>query len=438
MPALMVQGTSSHAGKSLLVSGLCRAFANEGLEVRPFKPQNMSNNAAVAVDGGEIGRAQALQARAARCPPTTLMNPVLLKPQSGTGAQLIVQGKVQGSIEAARYHFIKSQLLAPVLESFAELAGNADLIIAEGAGSPAEVNLRQGDFANMGFALAAGMPVVLAGDIERGGVIASIVGTYDLLEPPEQALLKGYIINKFRGDPALFRNAHPILEARTKLPPLGVVPWFDGAARLPEEDVLGLGKVRPKAAGQLKIAVPRLPRISNLDDLDPLLAEPDISLLVLEAGMALPGDTDLVLLIGSKATIADLESLRAEGWDIDIRAHHRRGGHILGLCGGLQMLGRIILDPEGIEGSVREAEGLGLLDIETELRGPKTLKLSHGKDLRFDKEISGYQIHLGVTLGGGAVRPMLTLDGQKDGVLSEDGRVGGCYLHGLFANDDFR
>ncbi len=437
VPALMVQGTSSHAGKSLLVAGLCRAFAREGLRVRPFKPQNMSNNAAVTADGGEIGRAQALQARAAGCPPSRLMNPVLLKPQSNTGAQLVVDGKVIGSVPANHYHAVKSELLATVLQSFELLSQDADLIIAEGAGSPAEVNLRQGDIANMGFAMAADVPAVLVGDIERGGVIAAIVGTTELLEPAERAMLKGYIINKFRGDPTLFDNAHPILEARTGLMPLGVIPWFEGASRLPEEDVLGLARIRPEAEGKLKIVVPRLPRISNLDDLDPLLAEPEISLTVVEAGRPLP-PCDLVLLIGSKSTIADMESLRTAGWDIDIKAHCRRGGHVLGLCGGFQMLGLTIADPDGIEGPEVETAGLGLLGVTTLIRGPKTTIESAGMDLLHNTEVRGYQIHMGVSSGDGRLRPMLELDGRPDGAISPDGRIQGCYLHGLFANDRFR
>ena len=352
--ALMIQGTCSNAGKSLLVAGLARAYTRRGLPVRPFKPQNMSNNAAVTADGGEIGRAQALQARACGIEPLVDMNPVLLKPQSETGAQVVVQGRVLGSCSARDYHALKPQLLPRVLESFGRLRAAADLVLVEGAGSPAEVNLRAGDIANMGFARAADVPVVLAGDIERGGVIAQLVGTVLLLEPEERALLVGYVVNKFRGDPALFDDAHPLIEARTGLRSLGVVTWLERARDLPKEDILGLAELaadgRATDGRPIRVAVPRLPRLANFDDLDPLAAEPDVDLRVLEPGQALAGDTDLVVLPGSKATLGDLAALRAEGWDVDILAHVRRGGWVLGLCGGYQMLGRRIADPLGLEG----------------------------------------------------------------------------------------
>ncbi len=299
------------------------------------------------------------------------------------------------------------------------------------------MNLRTGDFANMGFALAANVPAVLVGDIERGGVIAAIVGTMELLEKEERACLKGYIINKFRGDPSLFGNAHPVIQGRTGLPALGGVPWFDEASKLPEEDVLGLTKYRSDDQGSLRVAVPRLPRISNLDDLDPLLVEPDVSLVIVNAGEALPV-CDLVMLIGSKATIADMASLRENGWDIDIRAHVRRSGHVIGLCGGYQMLGRTIADPDRIEGTQDHIDGLGLLDVETILRGPKTLLNSGGQDTAYRTEVQGYQIHMGETFGPDTARPLLRLGGVPDGAVSANGRVAGCYLHGLFTNDDFR
>ena len=340
----MLQGTSSDAGKSLLVAGLCRAYARRGLRVRPFKPQNMSNNAAATHDGGEIGRAQALQAQAAGVPPSRDMNPVLLKPESERGAQVVVQGRVVGTYAARAYHALKPRLMASVLESFERLKAEADLVLVEGAGSPAEVNLRAGDIANMGFAVRANVPVLLAADIERGGVIAQIVGTALLLEDEERALLRGCIVNKFRGDPALFDTAYPIIQAKAGIPCLGVVPWFRGAADLPAEDVLGLRSER--RAGGIRVVVPRLPRIANFDDLDPLAQEPDVSLEVVEPGRPLPQGADLVLLPGSKATIADLAALRREGWDIDIQAHRRQGGAVLGLCGGYQMLGRSVADPE--------------------------------------------------------------------------------------------
>ncbi|MEC9453859.1 MAG: cobyric acid synthase, partial [Pseudomonadota bacterium] len=316
----MLQGTGSHVGKSLLVAGLCRAYAARGLNVRPFKAQNMSNNAAVTESGAEIGRAQALQARAAGVPPTSDMNPVLLKPESETGAQVIVQGKVYGQADARAYHALKPELMPAVLESFERLSGEADIVLAEGAGSPAEVNLRPGDIANMGFALAAQVPVLLIGDIERGGVIASLLGTAFLLEAEERALVKGCVINKFRGDPSLFDDAVPVIEEGLGAPCLGIVPYFEAAGLLPAEDTVSLDgagtRLVPGAGRTIRIAVPRFARIANFDDLDPLCAEPDVDLVIVQPGRALPGDADLVLLPGSKSTRADLAQLRAEGWDI--------------------------------------------------------------------------------------------------------------------------
>ncbi len=433
---LMIQGTSSDAGKSLLVAGLCRHFANRGLRVRPFKPQNMSNNAAATADGGEIGRAQALQAMACRTPPVVHMNPVLLKPTGEQGAQVILQGHVLTRADARRYHELKPHLLPVVLRSFARLRREADLVIVEGAGSPAEVNLRRGDIANMGFALAAGVPVLLVGDIERGGVIASLIGTVELLDAAERALVRGWIVNKFRGDPGLFDSARPLIEERTGLACLGVVPWFAAAHELPAEDVLGLaGARRP---GGIRIALPRLPRISNFDDLDPLRLEPDVDLVLLEPGQALPGDTDLVLLAGSKATRADLAALRVAGWDIDILAHHRRGGWALGICGGYQMLGRMVHDPEGIEGTPGSSAGLGLLDVETVLASAKTVRQARAIEILSGLPVQGYEIHQGVTTGPDTARPMLRIEGRPDGAVSADGRVMGAYLHGLFAADAYR
>lgn len=441
MPAaLMIQGTCSNAGKSLLVAGLCRAFARRGLAVRPFKPQNMSNNAAVTVDGGEIGRAQALQAQACGIAPLADMNPVLLKPQSETGAQVVVQGRVLTSCSARDYHALKPALLPAVLESFARIGRDVDLVLVEGAGSPAEVNLRAGDIANMGFARAAGVPVLLAGDIERGGVIAQLVGTVALLEPEERTLLRGYLVNKFRGDPALFDDAHPLIAARTGLPSMGVVTWFEPARDLPKEDILGLAEI-PRAVeadDPITVTVPRLPRLANLDDLDPLAAERDVRLLILEPGQPLPAATDLVLLPGSKATLADLAALRGEGWDIDILAHARRGGWVLGLCGGYQMLGRRVADPLGLEGPAAELPGLGLLEVDTVLEPEKTLALREARELATGAAVQGYEIHMGRTEGPGRQHPMLRLGPATDGAVSADGRVMGCYLHGLLAADGFR
>ena len=440
----MLQGTASNAGKSLLVAGLARAYANRGVTVRPFKPQNMSNNAAVTGDGGEIGRAQALQARAAYAVPSIHMNPVLLKPQSDVGAQVVVQGKVWGNACAADYHALKPKLLPRVLESFATLGEEAELVLVEGAGSPAEVNLRPGDIANMGFALAAGVPVVLVADVDRGGALAAIVGTWELLDRAERGLLKGYVVNKFRGDGALFDEARAIIGRRTGLESLGVVPWLDAARRLPAEDAVALDSFPAVASGaparerSIKIAVPRLAHIANFDDLDPLIAEADVTVDMVGPGRALPGDADLVLLPGSKSTLADLADLRAEGWDIDIAAHVRRGGWVLGLCGGYQMLGTRIADPDGIEGTPGEAPGLGLLAVETTLAPEKRLAEVHGADVVSGAAVRGYEMHMGETEGPDRQRPMLELAGRTDGARSADGRVMGCYLHGLFAADDFR
>lgn len=435
----MLQGTGSDVGKSLLVAGLGRLLTRRGLRVRPFKPQNMSNNAAVAADGGEIGRAQALQAQACGVPPSRHMNPVLLKPETDSGAQVIVQGARRGSFTARAYHALKPSLLPAVLDSFAALAAEADLVLVEGAGSPAEANLRAGDIANMGFALAAEVPVLLVADIERGGALAAIVGTVALLDPPERALLAGYLINKFRGDPRLFDEAVPILRARAGLACLGVVPWFADARRLPQEDVLGLAAGPRDGPALVRIAVPRLPRIANFDDLDPLAQEPDVAIRLLEPGDALPADTDLVLIPGSKAVLADLAALRDAGWDVDIAAHRRRGGHILGLCGGYQMLGRMIHDPLGLEGAAASAPGLGLLDVATVLQPTKIVRETQAHELTTGRPVAGYEIHLGHTTGPDTARPMLRRQsGLPDGAVAADGRVAGCYLHGLFADDAFR
>ena len=438
-PAIMLQGTGSDVGKSLLTAGLGRAFLRRGLKVRPFKPQNMSNNAAVTADGGEIGRAQALQARACGLAPSTDMNPVLLKPQSEVGAQVVVRGRVWGSVQAEAYQALKSDLLPAVMESFDRLAEGADLLLVEGAGSPAEVNLRAGDIANMGFAEAARVPVVLVGDIDRGGVIASIVGTHHLLPPEERALLAGVIINKFRGDLRLFDGGLAAIARETGLASFGVVPYFAEAHRLPAEDALAVERPpEAKANARIRVAVPVFSRIANFDDLDPLMAEPDVEVAFVQRGRALPGDADLIVLPGSKATLADLAVIRSEGWDLDIRAHLRRGGWLLGLCGGFQMLGRRIADPDGIEGPPGAAEGFGLLDLETKLTGDKTLVEAAGVEIESGEAVEGYEMHVGETGGPALERPLLTLDGRPEGAVSEDGRVLGCYLHGLFAADGFR
>ncbi len=436
---LMIQGTGSDVGKSLVVAGLARVFANRGLRVAPFKPQNMSNNAAVTADGGEIGRAQALQARAARLTPSNDMNPVLLKPQGASGAQIVVQGAVIGQARARAYQDMKPRLMSQVMESFARLRAQSDLVIIEGAGSAAEINLRKNDIANMGFAREAGAPVVLVGDIDRGGVIAQLVGCKAVIDEKDAALIRGFIVNKFRGDPSLFDDGMRLIEARTGWRALGLLPYFDDASKLPAEDAFGLRAQRAGEGEGVVIAVPLLPYIANFDDLDPLKAEPGLRVVFVHPGETIPTDARLVILPGSKATIADLAALRAEGWDIDIRAHIRRGRRVLGVCGGYQMLGRAIRDPFGIEGEARDAQGLGLLDIETTLTQRKTLKPVTGRSDVYDAPFSGYEMHVGETFGADCARPVLRfVDGRVDGAASRDGRVMGAYAHGLFANDALR
>jgi adenosylcobyric acid synthase len=433
---LMFQGTGSDVGKSLIVTGLARALVTRGLKVLPFKPQNMSNNAAVTVDGGEIGRAQALQARAARVFPSVHMNPVLLKPQSDIGAQIVVQGRVRGRATAAEYQRIKPELKPLVMESFTRVKSEADIVLIEGAGSASEVNLRDNDIANMGFARAADAPVVVIGDIDRGGVIASLVGTKAVIDAEDARLICGFLVNKFRGDPALFADGMAKISSVTGWEALGLVPFFADARLLPAEDALALDGVRPaKPEARIKIAVPILPHIANFDDLDPLDAEPEVELLRVRPGEALPGDVDLIILPGSKATISDLASFRAAGFDIDIAAHLRRGGTVLGLCGGYQMLGRTIHDPSGIEGPVRSAPGLGLLDVETTLAAEKRLESANGMT-EDGVPFTGYEMHIGVTEGPDRARPFAHLaDASAEGAVSADGRVLGTYTHGLFADD---
>jgi adenosylcobyric acid synthase len=431
----MIQGAGSNVGKSMLVAGLCRHFTRQGMVVRPFKPQNMSNNAAVA-EGGEIGRAQALQARACGVAPHVDMNPVLLKPESETGAQVIVQGQRLTTVKARDYAALKPRLMAPVLDSFRRLQSQADLVIVEGAGSPAEVNLRAGDIANMGFARAANVPVILTGDIDRGGVIAQLVGTQAVLDPEDAAMIKGFLINKFRGDPRLFDDGYRLIEQRTGWQGLGVVPWFPNAHRLPAEDAADLGGTR--GSGSFLIAVPHLNRIANFDDLDPLAQEPGVTLKIIKPGQPLPVEADLIILPGSKATIADLTHFRAQGWDIDLAAALRRGARVLGLCGGYQMLGREIADPEGIEGKPGKVPGLGLLDLVTFMTPDKRVTETTAIHPASGTEVRGYEIHLGRTEGPDRARPMFSVSGQPEGAVREDGRVMGSYLHGMFTEDAFR
>ena len=441
----MVQGTGSSVGKSLLVAGFARLFARRGLAVRPFKPQNMSNNAAVTADGGEIGRAQALQARAAGVAASVHMNPVLLKPQGGANAQIVVQGKVAGTASGRDYQAWRARLMPAVLDSFARLKREADLVIVEGAGAASEVNLRAGDIANMGFARASGTPVVIVGDISRGGVIASLVGTKTVIDDADAAMIRGFIVNRFQGDPSLFADGMRLVAERTGWPALGLVPHFPDAGRLPAEDSLGLAVTEVSArSGETgkrakKIVVPVTPSIANFDDLDPLRQEPDIVVELVEPGRPLPIDADLILLVGSKATINDLSFMREQGWDIDLKAHVHRGGRVLGICGGYQMLGRCIDDPLGIEGAPRSVAGLGLLDVATTMTATKRLQAAVGVSLPDEVPFQGYEMHVGETIGPATTNPLLRFtDGRCDGAMSADGRVAGAYIHGLFADDQQR
>lgn len=433
----MFMGTGSDVGKSLLVAGLCRAFKNRGLSVAPFKPQNMSNNAAVTADGGEIGRAQALQARAAGLEPVTAMNPILLKPEHESGAQLVVRGKRVGSMSAKEYFAKRQQYMPDILAAFSELSGETDLVLVEGAGSASEVNLRHNDLANFGFAQATNIPVVLIGDIQRGGVIASIIGTLDVIALDDANLIRASLINKFQGDPGLFEDGRKLIAEKTGRPCLGPVPFFVDAHKLPAEDVLALDTKPTTGNGTFKIVVPRLSRIANFDDLDPLQAEPNVQLEIIAAGNPLPRDADLIIVPGSKSTRADMEFIRQQGWDIDILAHARTGGAVLGLCGGYQMLGKTIADPDGLEGAPGKTKGLGLLDVTTTLAPEKQLRVEQATHVASGEMLSGYHIHMGQTEGMDCARPFAEIATQPEGAVSANGRVMGTYLHGLFATDGF-
>jgi adenosylcobyric acid synthase len=433
--ALMFQGTGSGVGKSVLVAGLARALVRRGYSVRPFKPQNMSNNAAVTADGGEIGRAQALQARACGLAPSVHMNPVLLKPQSEIGSQIVVQGRIHGTARARDYQAMKPALLPSVLDSYERLRAEADFVLVEGAGSASEINLRRNDIANMGFARAADVPVTMIGDIDRGGVIAALVGTNVVLDRTDANLVCGFIVNRMRGDTTLFADGMRLIEERTGWPALGLVPFMPELRVLPAEDAADLAERqdlrRPDA--RLRITVPLLPWIANFDDLDPLRQEPDVDLLMVAPGDPLPPGRDLVILPGSKATIADLTFLRQQGWHIDLAAHVRVGGHVLGLCGGYQMLGRTVADPEGMEGTPQTVPGLGLLDVATVLTPSKRLREVGGMMADTEARFTAYEMHIGHTTGPDVARPFARLDdGETDGARSADGRIAGTYLHGVF------
>ena len=436
--ALMLQGTGSDVGKSVLAAALLRSARRRGIRAAPFKPQNMSNNAAACADGGEIGRAQALQAQAAGLAPRVDFNPVLLKPQSDRISQVIVHGRPVSTAAAADYLRARGALLEPVLESFRRLADEFELILVEGAGSPAEINLRRGDIANMGFARRAGVPVCLVADIERGGVIASLVGTQAVLDVGDAALIEGFIVNKFRGDPHLFDAGVEAITARTGWRSFGVVPWLPLAARLPAEDALAIEPAGRGDGAALRIAAPILSRLANFDDADPLRQQPGVAFTWVPPGRPIPRDCDVVLLFGSKSTLGELAYLREQGWDHDILAHARGGGRVLGICGGFQLLGRRVHDPAGVDGPPGSVEALGLLDVETTMVADKTVRAVAGVCALSGAPVSGYEIHAGRTRGPDCARAVFEVGGRRDGALSADGRVAGTYLHGMFTSDAFR
>jgi adenosylcobyric acid synthase len=443
MPRLMIQGCGSDVGKTILVAGLCRMLSNRGFSVRPFKPQNMSNNAAVTPDGGEVGRSTALQALACRVPLTVDMNPILLKPQSDLGAQLIVRGQRMGNFQARSHGHSKRDLLHVALESFDSLQRDADWIIVEGAGSPAETNLREHDIANMGFAHAADVPVVLVGDINRGHVIASLVGAHAVLDAADRARVRGFIINKFRGDLTLFDDGLTTITNYTGWPSLGVVPWMQSTMYLPEEDGVRLEAPKPlnpsSEKRRVRIAVLRLKHIANFDDFDPLQHEPQVDFRFISPLEPLPLDVDLLILPGSKATIADLAMLHEHGWEHELHVYLRRGGRVMGICAGYQMLGRVVRDPHHIEGSVTAMAGFGFIDMETEMTADKVLREVTGTDAITGARVSGYEMHVGRSRKATAVPPMIRCnDGSYDGAVTDNGRVFGCHLHGVFAAPEYR
>ena len=427
---LMVQGTTSDAGKSALATALCRWLKRRGVRVAPFKPQNMALNSAVTADGGEIGRAQAVQAQACGLDPVSDMNPVLLKPNSDTGAQVIIQGKVAADLDARAYHRYKPIARHAVLESFRRLSERYDAIVVEGAGSPAEINLRDNDIANMGFAEAVDCPVVIVADIDRGGVFAHLVGTLALLSDSERARVRGFVINRFRGDSSLLQPGIEWLERETGKPVLGVLPYLHGL-HLEAEDALPQNPEPVTAPGRLRVVVPVLPRISNHTDFDALRLHPQVALRFVGPDEAVPA-ADLIILPGSKNVRADLAWLRAHGWDKAIARHLRYGGKLIGLCGGFQMLGTAIHDPHGLEGEAESSAGLGLLAFETTLEREKQLHRIRGVLALASAPVQGYEIHMGISHGPALERPALHLNGRTDGAISEDGQILGTYLHGLF------
>ncbi len=433
MSCLMIQGTTSDAGKSALVTALCRLLHRRGVAVAPFKPQNMALNSAVSVDGGEIGRAQAVQAQAAGLPPHTDMNPVLLKPNSDCGAQVIVQGRVAATLDARAYHRYKQVVRPVVLEAYRRLARQYRVVLVEGAGSPAEINLRERDIANMGFAEAVDCPVILVADIDRGGVFAHLVGTLALLSRTERARVKGFVINRFRGDVALLQPGLEWLERHTGVPVLGVLPYLP-QLHLEAEDSLNR-EAAAVAGNGIRVILPALPRLSNHTDFDPLRLHPQVDLQIIRAGAARPA-ADLIILPGSKSVRSDLAWLRAEGWEQTILHHLRYGGKLLGICGGFQMLGDEISDPAGIESEAGASRGLGLLAMRTVLQPEKQLHNVTGRLLLEGTAVSGYEIHAGVSSGAALKRPLVDLGRRRDGAISPDGQVAGTYLHGLFESTE--
>ncbi|MGM0783505.1 MAG: cobyric acid synthase [Pseudomonadota bacterium] len=433
MATLMIQGTTSDAGKSTVVAALCRALTRRGVSVAPFKPQNMALNSAVTVDGGEIGRSTALQALAAGVEPHSDMNPVLLKPESDRGAQVILRGRVHGHMDALDYHAYKRQARDSVLAAWEALSTRFDVIIAEGAGSPAEINLRENDIANMGFAEMVDCPVLLVGDIDRGGVFAQLVGTLALLSESERARTRGFVINRFRGDLALLEPGLVWLAERTGKPVLGTLPYLHGLLLDAEDSIGRTGREEGEPA--LRVVVPALPRISNHNDFDPLRLHPRAALTFVGPNQPIP-PADLIVLPGSKSTRSDLQWLRAQGWETVIARHLRYGGQVLGICGGFQMLGSAVHDPDGLEGAAGSMPGLGLLDLETRMVAGKQLRNVMGRLLPEDVPLTGYEIHNGVSEGAALAQPLVALDGREgermDGAVSADGQVMGTYLHGLF------
>ena len=436
--SLMIQGTGSDVGKSLIVTGLCRIAKQRGISVVPFKPQNMSNNAAACEGGGEIGRAQALQAQACGVAPQIDLNPVLLKPETDRIAQVVVHGNVVTSMQATEFIDSRDTLLPAVMDSFARLKSSYDLILVEGAGSPAETNLRARDIANMGFARAANVPVCLLADIERGGVIASIVGTREVIDPEDAEQIRGFAINKFRGDPRLFDDGVLSIEAQTGWPCFGVIPWLDACAKLPAEDAVAHRFTAANIDKPVRIAAPMLSRMANFDDADPLRLEPGVEFAFISPGSPIPRDCDLIILFGSKSTLGDLEFLRARGWDHDVIAHVRTGGHVLGICGGYQMLGKTITDVTGSDGYAGTVAGLGLLDVATQMGTSKVVRPVRATCVATNHEISGYEIHVGSSTGADCSRPLFKIAGEHDGAQSPDGRIAGTYLHGLMQDNTYR